>query len=280
MNFNVQNEYGKLRRVVINAVPFLNMEGIEGQKNKDITTGQAELVKLFGDNGIDLVGLNTEKIYGKHFSWARDPFIVIGDKFFMINRTPGAARKEKTELARQLKIDYKDGNIITFSHEENTLEGGDVIPHNDTVYVGQDGSATNSTGLDFLHKHIGDKFKIVPMKMLADTDGIPIRHLDCAFNPLSKDEALIYPKGLTRRAQLEVFNNFNTIEVTGDEQRFLGTNVFSLGDRHVVSQTRHERINKILQDRGFTVSAVNFGNTYSFGGAVRCATSPLIREKE
>ena len=280
MNINVQNEYGKLKKVLVSGVPFCpQMKGIEGQKNKDITGGLAQLRQIFKSNGIDVLDVNLLKAYGKHFSFLRDPFFVVGDKMFIVqHKDQGKIQKAKQEIFKQLKLGSKD-NVVLFNHEKNTIEGGDVIVHNDTVYVGQGGFASNEVGASFLNEHVDDKFKIVPMKMLEDIDGLPIRHLDCVFNPLSETEALMYPKGLTRRAQNEVLNSFNVIEVTGDEQRYLGTNVVSLGNRHLVSQARHERINKKLEDNGFQVSTVDFGNTASFGGALRCATCPVEREK-
>lgn len=284
MSFNVQNEYGKLKRVLIASIANTKQAAQETdisdiKRRQEVTRGQKGLVQILKENNVEAKVIDTERLFGASVGFARDPFIIIGNKIIVHQHNNGKLDKQAEKTLLQTLGLTDAGDIIYMEGRGGVrLDGGDVILHNDTVYVGQNGTKTNKLGLALIDKHFGNDLNIVPMNMLTDANGNPILHLDCVFNILSGREAMLYPKGLSRRAQNQILDNFATLEVTADEQRNLGVNVLNIGNQHLISQHKHERINNALTGKGFHVSTIDFGDTAASKGAVRCAAAPLERD--
>lgn len=114
--------------------------------------------------------------------------------------------------------------------------------------------------------------------MLRQDNGQPFVHLDTLFNPISERQALIHADGIEDKSLHAIEDRFDLLSIDKQEQMYLGTNVLSLGNRAVVSQKMHSRINSKLQERGFSVKAIDFSDALIMQGAFRCATAPMVRE--
>lgn len=286
VNFNVQNEYGKLKKVLITSIANTKQAAQETdirdiKRRHEITRGQQDLAKILEEHGVEAKVIDTERIFGTSAGFARDPFIVIGNKIIVHQHNDGKMdRQAEKALLKMLGLPDASDIIYMKGRDGVRLDGGDILVHNGTIYVGQNGQKTNKLGLSLIDKNFGNDFNIVPMNMLTDETGNPILHLDCVFNILSEDEAMLHAKGLSRRAQNQILDNFKTLEITGGEQKNLGLNILNIGNRHLISQLKHERINNALTESGFYVSTIDFGDTAASKGAVRCAAAPLEREIE
>ena len=103
-------------------------------------------------------------------------------------------------------------------------------------------------------------------------------HLDCIFNVVSPEVALIYPNALTKK-DIDFFaSRYELIEVSQEEQFQLGTNVLSIGNKWVFSLPVNGNVNKQLRNRGFEVIEVDITEIIKSGGSFRCCTLPILRE--
>jgi N-dimethylarginine dimethylaminohydrolase len=163
--------------------------------------------------------------------------------------------------------------------DEQFPDGGDIILHNGTIFCGT--NKRRKDRIKCLEKQFGKEWNIEPIEITQDIYGEEIVHLDCVFNPIAADEALVCPSGMTTDSERKLEKAFsNIITVSGEEQSELGVNVLSLGGKVLVAQARHRRINHELASRGYRVRTTGFDAHASHGGAFRCITSPRLRDAD
>ncbi len=172
------------------------------------------------------------------------------------------------------------------------VEGGDVMPWDDHIFIGYSEepdfnkyivSRTNRQAVDFLS--VTFRNRKVKAFELNKSDNDPKEnalHLDCCFQPLGKDMAIIYKGGFKNEEDYEFlvdyFGKGKLIEITKDEMYEMNSNVFSISPEIVVSDIRFERLNGILRDHGFGVESIKYEETAKMEGLLRCSTLPLIRD--
>jgi N-dimethylarginine dimethylaminohydrolase len=280
---NVYNEYAPLKRVIV------------GRSNPNVDAGSqysdnlTKLKRMLTGQGIDTVMQVTADEPADQI-WCRDPFIAIGDTMVVSSDELRALPSEITNGANMLVYKYGLGGS-TIPHElcNNAnikvvtpspfliLEGGDIILHNDTIFVGNEGRGSQRA-TEFIEQHFSDKWNVVPLNLGINKNSWTIHHLDCTFMPLSSDEAIIYPSGLKKQSLDTLGQHFKSfIEINGDEQYELGANVLSIGNKKVVVQSRHTRIIQELEKRGYTVLPFNANKMTKGNGAIHCATCPIER---
>ena len=264
MRLNVINEYNRLKIVLLAPV------------EEEYLKQQEELIKIFDKYKVKVI--KTSYCDGaKYQMFVRDPFIVIGDKLILCNMKEEFRKKELKTLEQVLK--KIDSSKIIKVDDDTFIEGGDVIIYNDIIFVGQNGGRTNKKGLDFLKKYFSDKYRIVSLNMINPDPYIPWVHLDCLFNPIYIDTAILYEEGFDETSIKKINKLFpNKILVTKKEQEELATNLISLGNKTVIMQKRHERLIVLLKELGFNVEEVYNYDTIKEIGFNRCLTCPLERE--
>lgn len=266
MNLNVNNEYDKLIKVVLAPV---NSEYLKQQK---------QLLSIFDKYNVEV--LMTKKLYdSKYQMFTRDPFIVIGDKIVLsymkesIRQLEIESIKEILEQIDDLKKIYLPKNVI--------VEGGDVIVHNNIIFIGRNGNRTNENGIKFIESMFGNEYSVVSLGMINPIKYVPFVHLDCLFNPVSSDTAIIYEAGFDKTSLKKIKKHFkNLIYVDRKEQEELATNVFSLGNNTIIAQKRHKKLIKNLKNFGFFVETMDRYETIKETGYIRCLTCPLERHKK
>jgi len=106
--------------------------------------------------------------------------------------------------------------------------------------------------------------------------------LDCCFQPIGKDMAILYKGGFKNEKDVEFLVNYfgvdNIIEISKEEMYNMNANVFSISENVIVSEKRFTRLNIELRKRGFTVEEVSYAEIAKMEGLLRCSTMPLIRE--
>lgn len=110
-----------------------------------------------------------------------------------------------------------------------------------------------------------------------------VLHLDCTFQPIGKDRALIYPDGFLDKKYyhtlVEIFGQDKLFEVTAEEAYHMNTNIVSLSPTKIISDEYFARLNKHLESNwGIEVVSVPYQEISKMGGLLRCSTMPLIRK--
>jgi N-dimethylarginine dimethylaminohydrolase len=107
-------------------------------------------------------------------------------------------------------------------------------------------------------------------------------HLDCCFQPIGKDKAIIHKNGFLVEKEYEwlvdFFGKDKVFEITKDEMYQMNSNVFSISEDVIVSDKNFTRLNTWLRSEGFIVEEVSYAEISKQEGLLRCTTMPLIRD--
>ena len=302
MSLKINNEYAQLKTVVLGIAKDFGgtpkMEDCydpksrEHVKNGNFPTEESlvnelnQFLKVFKKYSVDVLRPDNIKNLNQVFS--RDIAFVIDDKIIIPNIIN--ERKEEIDGIKSIteKIDSK--NIIRLS-EESSIEGGDIIVHNEDIFIGY------SNNEDF-HKYqvartnekavlnIKDLFpeKNIFAFELKKSDRDPKEnalHLDCCFQPIGKGMAILYEGGFKNKSDITLLENYfgtnNLIRITKEEMYNMNSNVFSISENVIVSEKNFYRLNSILRESGFYIEEINFSEIAKMEGLLRCATLPLIR---
>ncbi|MBB6276004.1 dimethylarginine dimethylaminohydrolase family protein [Porphyromonas circumdentaria] len=222
--------------------------------------------------------------------FARDVAFTIENKLFVANMIED--RKRETEAFASI-FQKVDPNAIIHLPEGLHVEGGDVLLYGDYLFIGscqeQDfkrykTARTNKLAIEYFTSFFPDK-KVIPLK-LKKHDQDPsksVLHLDCAFQPISKGRAVVYPNAFVDNEEYQllesIFGTENLFKVTDQEAQALTTNFVSLSPDTVITEERFERLNSFLcQEWGMKVETVPYHEISKEGGLLRCSTCPLLRE--
>ncbi|MCD6017387.1 MAG: amidinotransferase [Bacteroidetes bacterium] len=231
------------------------------------------------ENGIKVFRpINLQK---KTQLFTRDLGFVIGDELFLCPMVEG--RKKEIQGISYLLDHLGPVKTIDLSKEKGiNIEGGDVILTDDTIFVGLS-QRTNTKAYRYLKKRFAGKRNVIQIKIVADQNDYQEHslHLDCVFNPLGKNCAIVYERGiknvskLYEHLQMQKSNIFkpNTWQFVA-----MCANVFSINPHTVIIEREFIDLNYWLKARGFTTIEVNFKEISKLGGLLRCSTLPLRRE--
>ncbi len=223
--------------------------------------------------------------------FTRDIGFVVDDKFIKSNILPD---RENEFQAIEPILKQFDKNKIYYPPEEVHIEGGDVMPWGDYIFVGTYRrpdypdyitARTNAAAIDFLKQVFPDK-KVIPFDLKkSNTDPREnALHLDCVFQPLGKGKAIIHKEGFLDENQynflVDLFGQENLFHITKDEMYDMYSNVFSIRPDVVVSEQNNKRLNDWLREQGFIVEEVPYAEISKQEGLLRCSTLPLQRESQ
>lgn len=241
------------------------------------------------NNGVEVLRPNLIENYNQVF--ARDVAFVIDDTLCISNLIPD--RELETGAMRSI-VERIPQKHIEYLPERVHTEGGDILLYNDVLLVGcylrpdypsYKMARTNQYAVDFLKERFPHKH-IIPLELHKD-DHDPHRgvlHLDCAFQPIGKNKALIWSEGFLNTHDLglieELFGKENLFAVTGQEAYMMNTNLVSISPSKVISDEAFTRLNQHLTSQwGIEVDTVPYQEVAKMGGLLRCSTLPLVRSK-
>ena len=227
------------------------------------------------------------KDYNQIFS--RDIAFVIDDVFVKANILPD---RERELDAIQYVIDQIDPAKVVRPPKEVHIEGGDVMLWNDYIFIGTyKGSdykefmtaRTNMEGVEYIKNLFPNKiikeFDLVKSKIEARDNAL---HLDCCFQPVGPNKAIIYKQGFREESDytflVNLFGKENLFQITRDEMYHMFSNVFSIAPNVVVSERNFTRLNNWLRSNDFTVEEIPYAEIAKQEGLLRCSTLPLIRD--
>ncbi|MBT8274149.1 MAG: amidinotransferase [Bacteroidia bacterium] len=221
--------------------------------------------------------------------FARDMAFVVDDIIIRSNILPD--REKEIEAMRYIWDQIEDAKRVVLP-EECHVEGGDVMPWNDYIFVGtysgEDYSdyITARTNIDAVIA-IQELFphKTVKAFELRKSNTDPMEnalHLDCCFQPIGRDKAIIHKNGFLVESEynwlMDFFGKDNVFEITKKEMYDMNCNVFSISEEVIISEQNFTRLNAWLRAQGFTVEEVPYAEIAKQEGLLRCSTMPLIRD--
>ncbi len=220
--------------------------------------------------------------------FTRDIAFVINNKIIVSNIIEN--RKKELLPLKEILKEINNNNIVSLPEGVN-IEGGDVILYDDYIFVGYSKSydfnkylvaRTNELALDFLRHTFPDKIVKGFELVKSDEDAMNnCLHLDCCFQPIGKNMAIIFEEGFKNKDDVDFLNNLfgvdNLIKISKQEMYSMYANVFSISEQIIVSDNSFVRLNKILRKKGFVVEELTYSQVAKMEGLLRCSTLPLER---
>jgi N-dimethylarginine dimethylaminohydrolase len=303
LKLNIKNETSRLRAVILGTAksngpvpkvadcydPKSVQHVLAGTypKEEDMILEMEAVAKVFEKYNVQVFRPDEIQNYNQIFS--RDIAFVIDDKFIEANILPDREREYKAIHNVISKIN--PDNIIVLP-EECHVEGGDVMPWNEYIFIGTYSGAdypdfitarTNTDAVIVLQELF--PYKIVKSFELRKSNTDPKEnalHLDCCFQPIGKDKAILHKNGFLIESEYEWLLNYfgkeNVFEVTKEEMYNMNSNVFSISEEVIISEQNFTRLNSWLRENGFTVEEVHYAEIAKQEGLLRCSTMPLIRD--
>ena len=216
LDLNIQNETSRLRTVVLGTAfhngPIPTIEECYDPKSKihviagtypkeqDMIFEMESVARVFEKYGIKVFRPKVIENYNQIFS--RDIGFVIEDKFITANILPD----------RDLEISAID-HVLDQIPKENRIslpedchvEGGDVMPWNNYIFIGTYSgkdypeyitARTNVNAVKAIQELFPTKIvKSFELRKSNDNAKENALHLDCCFQPIGKDKAILHKNG-------------------------------------------------------------------------------------
>ncbi|MUV03651.1 amidinotransferase [Flavobacterium rakeshii] len=303
LNLNIKNETSRLRAVILGTAisngPTPQVHEAYDPKSlehilagtypveEDMVNEMEAFNEVFKKYDVKVYRPEIIENYNQIFS--RDIGFVIEDVFIKANILPD---RERELEAIQYVIDQIDPVKVVRPPEEVHIEGGDVMPWNDHIFIGTyKGSdykdyitaRTNMQGVNYIKELFPNKivkeFDLVKSKIEPRDNAL---HLDCCFQPIGADKGIIYKSGFREEADymylVNLFGRENLFHIEREEMYNMNSNVFSIAPDVVVVEKNFTRLKKWLLEKGFTVEEVPYAEIAKQEGLLRCSTLPLIRD--
>jgi len=304
MNLHVTDETSRLKAVILGtalsngSTPTIE-EAYDPKSLEHIKAGtypiEADMIKemdafndIFAKYNVKVYRPEIIENYNQIFS--RDIGFVIDDIFIKANILPD---RERELDAIQYIIDQMNPSKVVRPPEEVHIEGGDVMLYNDYIFIGTYKgddykeyitARTNMQGVDYIKN-------LFPNKIVKEFDLVKSRteprenalHLDCCFQPVGKDKAIIHKEGFRSQADyqylVDLFGQDNLFHISKEEMYHMNSNVFSIDTNVVVIERNFTRLANWLEENDFIVEKIPYAEIAKQEGLLRCSTLPLIREK-
>ena len=303
LDLNIQNETSRLRTVVLGTAfhngPIPTIEECYDPKSKihviagtypkeqDMIVEMESVARVFEKYGIKVFRPKVIENYNQIFS--RDIGFVIEDKFITANILPDRDL-EISAIDHVLDLIPKENRISL--PEDCHVEGGDVMPWNNYIFIGTYSgndypeyitARTNVNAVKAIQELFPNKIvKSFELRKSNDNAKENALHLDCCFQPIGKNMAILHKNGFLIEEEFEWLKNYfgreNIFEISKDEMYQMNSNVFSISEDIVISEQNFTRLNSWLEKKGFTVEKVPYSEIAKQEGLLRCSTLPLVRD--
>ena len=303
LKLNVTNETSRLRAVVLGTAescgPTPKLEDAYDPKSAihikagtypietDMVNEMEAVAMVFEKYDVQVFRPTVIKDYNQIF--ARDIAFVIDDKMVIANILPD--RDQEINAIKHVWEQVDKDNVIKLP-EECHVEGGDVMPYEDFIFVGTYSgddysdfitARTNMDAVIALQELFPEKtvksFELRKSNIEAKENAL---HLDCCFQPIGTDKAILHKNGFLIESEyqwlVDFFGEDNIFEITKDEMYNMNSNVFSISEDVIISEKNFTRLNTWLREQGFTVEEVAYAEIAKQEGLLRCSTMPLIRD--
>ncbi|WP_405292288.1 dimethylarginine dimethylaminohydrolase family protein [Algibacter sp. Ld11] len=303
IKLNIKNETSRLRAVVLGTAqsngPVPSVKDCYDPKSvehvlsgtypteDDMISEMNAVLDIF--KKYDVKVYRPEVIENCNQIFSRDIAFVIEDKIIRANILPN--REEEVEAIQYICDQIDDSKRIVLP-EDCHVEGGDVMPWNDYIFIGTYSgedyadlitARTNMDAVIAIQELFPEKtvksFELRKSNTNAKENAL---HLDCCFQPIGKGKAIIHKNGFLVEKEyqwlVDFFGSDNVFEITKEEMYQMNSNVFSLSEDVIISEKNFTRLNTWLRAEGFTVEEVPYAEISKQEGLLRCTTMPLIRD--
>ena len=303
MNLHIQDETSPLRSVLLGTAEFNgsppSLEEAYDPKSiahikagtypseKDMIRELSTVEAVF--RKYDITVFRPQIIRDCNQIFTRDIAFVIEDLLIISNILP--EREDEIEALRPILDLVETRKIYKPPLYSIHIEGGDVIVHNDYIFVGTyrgvdysdcKVARTNELGAKYIQELFPNK-KVISFdlnKSMTDPRRNAL-HLDCCFQPVGKNKAILHKEGFRDVKEYEFLLNFfgvsNVFHIDVDEMYAMQSNIFSISPEVVISEKSFTRLNAWLRGQGITVEEVPYAEISKQEGLLRCSTMPLIR---
>ncbi|NBI30762.1 dimethylarginine dimethylaminohydrolase family protein [Chengkuizengella marina] len=271
-----ESEYGQLCRVVMCPPTFLQIKDIINdvqkhyyKKNIDIEKALGQFNELFDfmkRKGIEIDLLPSDSSLPEQV-FTRDIGAVINNSFIKSNMSTSVRCGEERILKEWLDNMKIPHNTL----DSENIEGGDIIIDHKDLWVGI-GNRTSPNAVQILENQF-PSHHIHPINI---TD--PYLHLDCIFNVIAPNIALVLPKAIESKNLQFLSTKYKLIDVSEEEHFHMGINVLSIGNREILSLPQNTKVNEKMRESGLQVYEIDISEIIKSGGSFRCITLPLNRE--
>jgi N-dimethylarginine dimethylaminohydrolase len=202
--------------------------------------------------------------------YTRDTAFVIGDRMYYAAERGLPERRGEIDLVRRALPGLADDMMVEIT--AGRIEGGDVMPDGDRVYVGTSTTRTTPEAVRDLATLLEPAVEVVPLVL-----GPGVMHLDTRMTILPNRHLLICPTPFTPEDRAMLAERFTIIEVSDAEAVAMATNVFVPNPETVIVHAGFDRIAKEIAATGVRVERLDWSEPNALLGSFRCATMPLRR---
>ena len=257
----------------ISAVTFANQEQTGHRFDAQLAQAQhRKMVEVYKANGVNVHFVQSDEGLPSSVFTRDSSFMTPWGAVIASIQTP--PRRRDYAVASQF---YHDAGIpiwkwVTAGH----FEGGDfVILKPGVALLGWSGDRSTREGAE----QVAGWLRAKDWEVLVTPIPPQFVHMDAVVVMLEKGLALVCEDALQPYAldYLKKTHDIETIPVAYADCVKLGGNVVSLGNRHVLSMSHNINVNRQLEERGFTVTAVEYDMFALGGGGVHCSCHELHR---
>ncbi|MCF6408330.1 dimethylarginine dimethylaminohydrolase family protein [Pseudalkalibacillus salsuginis] len=269
------SEYDVLKRVILCEPHYMRIRDVINEtqkkfKNEGIHIDRAveqhnHFIKTLQNHGVEVILLPYHEKFPEQV-FTRDIGFTLGQTLF-VSRMGSDIRRGEENVVKQW---LDDEELPYFKIGEDKIEGGDVLIDRESIYVGLS-NRTDQRAVDHL-KSVLTQYDVIAIPFTEK-----YLHLDCIFNVISPEVALIFPSALNKKEVDFFASRYELIEVTCEEQFTLGTNVLAIGNQKILSLPVNQKVNGKLREKGFEVIEVDISEIIKSGGSFRCCTLPILR---
>lgn len=254
-------------------------------KEEDLVEEIEAVAAVFEKYNVKLYRPEILEDYNQIF--ARDISFVIDNKLVVPCVVP--ERKKESDGIQHVIDNVEE---VLLPDEDERMEGGDIMPWNGHLFVGYSEeedfkkyqvARTNRKGLEYLKKTFPNwQVRGFELNKSDENPKDNALHLDCCFQPVGKDKAVIYPAGFKNQTDADFLISFfgkeNVFEITQEEMYEMNSNFFSISPEVVISDSSFTRLNEQFRKWGITVEEVKYREIAKMEGLLRCSTMPLRRK--
>ncbi|MGM0634438.1 MAG: dimethylarginine dimethylaminohydrolase family protein [Bacteroidota bacterium] len=302
MKLNIKNETARLQAVILGIADengskptveeaydpksVLHIKAGTYPKESDMVKEMEAVAEVLKKHKVTVYRPELISDYNQIF--ARDIGFVIEDKFITANILPD---REQEKEAIQYIIDQIDADKKINLPADCRIEGGDVMPHNDYIFIGTYRgddfddfitARTNPAAVQAIQDLFpGKKIKSFNLRKSNTEAKENALHLDCCFQPVGKNKAIIHKNGFLEEEEyqwlVDFFGKENIFEIDKQEMYDMTSNIFSIAEDVVISDKHFTRLNNWLRSNNIQVEEVSYREIAKQEGLLRCSTLPLIR---
>lgn len=281
---SADNEYGKLRKVLLCKPDYYEWQPINETARKTISEGQSftiedaqkqhqEFSDAFKAAGVEIVYV--EPVKGLYYQQYTRDLGKMTEKGALLGRFRLPMRQGETSASEKL---FTDQGIPIFGKvSKGSFEGGDVhYMDNETVACGL-ADRSDKEGIEEARRMFkeGLGLNLVTVELPAK-----FIHLDEVFVRVADRVCLAHPPALPdfflkmlKDKQIEI------IEVPEEEVMELKCNVVAIDDKTTMSFKENVNTNRKLEASGFEVLKPDISIFTRGGGGPRCSCFPLERDE-